>query len=107
MRYFRLGAFAGLASLCTACQDDRGPVSVRSHDPDLKIVAIKRDLACPNHEQLAQLVEDLESDDPAIRFYSIQALQRVTRDDFGYLFYQDEDRRKPAVKKWQEWMKFK
>ena len=101
-----LTALGGLVFI-VGCQDYRGPVSIHSNDPDLHVVAIKRDQACPNHEDLVQMVEDLNDDDPAIRFYAIQSLQRVTHDDFGYRFYEDEDQRVPSLKRWQAWMKAK
>ncbi len=99
-----VGVALTLVTLC-GCQDNRGPVSVHSHDPDLEILAIKRDHSCPTHDELAQIVADLSNDDPAIRFYAIQCLERITHDDFGYRFYEDDDHRGPAVKRWQDWMK--
>ncbi len=89
---------------CTGCVP-RGPVSIHSDDPDLKINAIQRDVSRNDQSDLATMVADLDSDDPAVRFYSIQALHRLTHDDFGYRYYQDEQERAPFVKRWKDWLK--
>src|SRR5207253_2825000 len=67
-------------------------------DPSGMIPAIKQ--AARSHDQRAvpYLVKDLESDDPAVRFYAIEALRRITGQDFGYVYYGDEDAREPALK---------
>lgn len=87
------------------CQDPRGPVSINSDDPDLKIQAMKQDVTHCNRADIPKLVSSLQSDDPAIRFYAVQALRRITNDDFGYRFYEDDDQRAPATARWQAWLK--
>jgi hypothetical protein len=91
--------------IVTGCQDPRGPVSINSDDPDLKIQAIKQDAIHENRADSPRLVAALQSDDAAIRFYAIQALRRITHDDFGYRFYEDDDQRAPATARWQAWLK--
>ena len=86
------------------CQAPRGPVSIHSDDPDLKIQAMKRDAAERNPTDNPTLVRDLDSDDAAIRFYAVNTLRQVTGDDFGYRFYDDADVRKPAVARWRAWL---
>ena len=52
-----------------------------------------------------QLVRDLDSDDPAVRFYTIQALRELTGQDFGYDYTDDdEEERKPAIGQWRAWL---
>lgn len=92
-------------SLCAGCQDPRGPVSVKSDDPDLQIVAMQRDVSQNNRHDIPTMVEDLQSDDPAIRFYAIQGLRRLTHDDFGYHYYASDEDRAPALLLWQKWLK--
>jgi hypothetical protein len=67
--------------------------------PAIKKAARKRDRAAAK-----QLVADLESDDPAVRFYAINGLQRITGERFGYDYYADEQKRQPAVRRWNEWL---
>lgn len=51
-----------------------------------------------------QLVKDLESDDPAVRFYSIGALERLTGQTYGYQYFMDEEKRAESVSKWKAWL---
>src|SRR4051794_26011730 len=77
--------------------------SLYSNDPALKIPAM-RDLHQGNPKADAELVKDLDSDDPALRFYAIQTLTRLTGQSFEYRYYDDEIERLPALKRWQAWL---
>jgi len=91
------------ATLLSGCSSGFGPVSVTNPDPSGKIPAIKAAVAAQDLGVAEQLVKDLNSPDAAIRFYSIEALKRLTGDDFGYVYYQDRAQRKPAVQRWEAW----
>jgi hypothetical protein len=91
-------------ALLAGCQAPRGPVSVDSEDPDLHVLAIQRDVAEHDERDDPQLVRGLDDPDPAIRFYSIEGLRRLTGDEFGYRYYDGEDARKPAVARWRAWL---
>jgi hypothetical protein len=86
------------------CTEPRGPLSVKSQDPTLKVPAIKQDVHNRNQADVAQMVNDLSDDDPAVRFYASEGLRRLTGETFGYHYYDDEDTRKPAVKRWKQWL---
>jgi len=83
----------------------RAPVkSVSNPDPSgsipaMELAAEKRDLRA-----VPQMVKDLESDDPAIRFYAFEGLRRMTGQTFGYHYYEDEAERQPAVDRWKQWL---
>lgn len=101
----RLYALCAAILLCTSCSEPRGPLSVKSEDPTLKIPAIKQDVRHHSTADAAQLVKDLNNEDPAVRFYSIQGLHRLTGDDFGYQYFADEDHRRPSIQRWKDWLK--
>ncbi|MGH7179237.1 MAG: hypothetical protein ACREJC_17805 [Tepidisphaeraceae bacterium] len=86
------------------CSAPRGPLVVTDPDPSVKIPAIKKSVETHDTKAAAQLVKDLDSDDPAVRFYAIDALRRLTGQTFGYVYYEDEEERADAVKKWQQWL---
>ncbi|MGH7215506.1 MAG: HEAT repeat domain-containing protein [Tepidisphaeraceae bacterium] len=92
------------AGASAGCSGAPGPRTVINPDPSVKIPAIKQAVREKDRDAVRQLVKDLESDDPAVRFYAIEGLQRLTRQDFGYVFYQGEDARKPALKRWRQWV---
>jgi len=78
--------------------------SLASNDPALKIPAMKEVAREHDEKALKQLVKDLDSDDPAVRFYAIRTLKEITGESFDYRYYEDDLERLPALKRWQEWL---
>ena len=76
---------------------DRGYLPAKI--PALKSAVEQRDLSVA-----PQLVKDLESSDPAVRFYAIEGLQRLTGETFDYVYYDDRPQREAAVSKWKHWL---
>ena len=93
-----------LATLTVGCRAPRAPLTVQNPDPSIKIPAIKQAVRTNDRAAVTQLVRDLDSDDPAVRFYAIEGLQRLTGEDFGYRYYEEAGQRKPAVEQWQQWL---
>ncbi len=93
-----------MAAGAVGCQNPLGRPSVQSDNPELMIPAVKRDVMTHDERDDPQLVRDLNDPDPAIRFYAIQGLRRLTGDDFGYRYYDDEPARAPAVSRWRAWL---
>jgi hypothetical protein len=73
-------------------------------DPLNNIPAIQKAAAERNEKAVPALVSQLNNDDPAVRFYAINALQRITGQTFGYVFYDEADQRKPAIERWRQWL---
>jgi hypothetical protein len=69
-----------------------------------KIPAIKSAAETRDISAAPEMVKDLESDDPAVRFYAIEGLERLTGETFGYVYYDDELRRREAVMRWKRWL---
>ena len=101
IRTLACGVVAALAASCTA---PRPPLTVTHEDPGIKIPAIKKAVREKDKSVVPRLVEELSSDDPAVRFYAIEALEELTGETFGYQYFQDEDGRKPAIEKWKKWL---
>jgi hypothetical protein len=95
---------ATCVGLAVAGCDGHGPRSVSDPDPADKIPAIKEATRTHDQRAIPQLVADLDCDDPAVRLYSIDALQKLTGQTFGYRYYDDDEARKPAVTKWKQWL---
>ncbi len=94
---------AALASVGAGCSSG-GPRTVYNPDPTEKIPAIVRAAQARNARVVPPLVKDLDSEDPAIRFYAIRGLRDITGEEFGYRYYDDEMRRGPALEKWKKWL---
>jgi hypothetical protein len=101
-RTARMTAFA-LAAMSSSCFAPDGPKVVTSPNPSLKIPAIKASVEKKDYSALKQLIKDLESDDPAVRFYSISALERLTGQTFGYQYFAEDEKRSLPVEKWKAW----
>ncbi len=74
-------------------------------DPLENIPAMKESAAKGDVSAEKELVKNLGSDDPAERFYAIRALKQITGETFGYVFYDDEIKRLPALNRWNDWLK--
>jgi hypothetical protein len=81
-----------------------GPRTVSNPDIEQKIPAIRDASQNKDLSAAPQLVKDLESEDAAVRFYSIRGLQSLTGDTFGYRYYDTDDDRKAAVARWKAWL---
>lgn len=88
------------------CVEPAGEHSLKNPDSLVKVLVLKEMArgGRPDAKTLAQVVEELENRDPAVRFYAINALQAITGQTFGYRYYDDETVRQPAVDKWRRWL---
>lgn len=107
VRYAKVRA-AGLnlaiALIALGCSEPTGPKTVSNRNLAVKVPAIKDAVSQKDMTAAAQLVRDLENDDPAVRFYAIEGLERLTGQTLGYVYYDDTDARRPAVMKWRKWL---
>ncbi len=97
-----MGGFVG--GLLLGCTAPRGPLVVTSPDASIKIPAMKKAVAQHDFKAIGPMVMALDSDDGAVRLAAIESLRELTGHDFDYRFYDDEDQRKPALKRWQQWI---
>ena len=95
---------AVVVALVAGCTAPRPPLVVTDPDPSVKIPAFKKAVRTKDRGAVRQLVKDLESDDPAVRFYAIGALERMTGQQFGYRYYDGETGRAAAVGRWHDWL---
>jgi hypothetical protein len=97
-------AAAMVVCWCTGCAAPPIKPVLTDPDPSVKIPAMRQ--AVQRHDQSAIpiLIKNLENDDPAVRFYAIDALRKLTGQDFGFLYYSDDDVRRPAVERWKSWL---
>jgi hypothetical protein len=87
------------------CSEPAGPRTVDSEQLTVKIPAIKEAARSGDMTAAPQLVEDLDSDDAAVRLYAFKGLRELADGEtYGYVYYADYERRRPAVAKWQHWL---
>jgi hypothetical protein len=95
---------AGGVLFANGCVGGRPRPFIGSTDPAAKIPGIKQAAQSADRTKLAQLVAELASDDPAVRLYAIEALDRMTGQRFGFVYYADDEHRRPAIEQWQAWL---
>jgi len=76
-----------------------------SAQPAAKLYAIRRAGAARNSDAVPKLIEQLDSDDPAVRMFAIEALARITGERRGYGPYAPPYERDMAVARWVDWYK--
>jgi hypothetical protein len=94
-----------LAFSTLACRGTLPTPNVAAEEPEARIPGIKHAAESRDRSSLPELIESLNDDDPAVRMFAIVALEKFSGDRFGYEYYLDEDRRKPAIARWREWLK--
>jgi hypothetical protein len=87
------------------CSGRTGPRGLASEDSAEKIPAIKQAGDRRDKRVVPQLVKELSNDDPAVRFYAIEALERITGQTLDYRYFDDYEKRQPAIVRWQNWLK--
>ena len=91
---------------CGSSRLDRRWELADLEDPDLpvRIMAVK--WAGDNEliEAAPYLVNNLQNEDKALRFYSIQALRRITGRDCGYDYKASPRSRAQALECWQDFL---
>lgn len=86
-----------------ACQPQRAyHRGFNSADPASKLHAIRQAGSADDHAAIPALIEQLDSDDPAVRMLAITALERITGTRRGYDPYAPRSEREPTVNAWTE-----
>lgn len=95
---------AVLAGCGNSFKRDVGLADLDSRNPAVRIMAVK--WAGDNKVSAAvpRLVDFLEDEDPSVRFYAIEGLQRITGTDEGYDYKAGVQQRAAAVKRWREFV---
>lgn len=101
----RAGLILILAVSALACRGTRPKPDVAAREIDAKIPGMKHAGQTHDRSALPGLIDSLNDDDPAVRFFAIAALEKFSGDRFGYEYYLDEEQRKPSIARWREWLK--
>lgn len=69
-------------------------------DPGSKLYAITRAGQRQDASAIPNLIQQLDSDDAAVRMYAIGALHRITGERKGYVYYAPQTDRDAAIERW-------
>jgi len=95
---------AGFVAAPIACSPP--PVSEGGFDsiqPAAKLYAIHAAGSTGDRSAVPRLIEQLDSDDPAVRMFAIEALERLTGQRLGYRAYDPPHRRAVSTERWRQW----
>ncbi len=92
----------GAALLAGSCGPSATEARFDSANPAARLYAIERAARAGDITAAANIVEQLDSDDPAVRLLAIAALERLTGETYGYLHYDPPHMRRPAIRRWVE-----
>jgi len=71
-----------------------------SADPQSKLYAIVRAGERKDESAIPHLIQQLESDDQAVRMYAIHSLEQITGQRQGYVYYAPQPQRDAAINRW-------
>lgn len=94
-----------LPLLCGRCAPPASTGGFHSPDPASKLYAIRNAGESGDPQYIPELVEQLDDDDPAVRLFAINALERITGQRLGYNPYADEGGRRDAIEAWVDAVK--
>jgi hypothetical protein len=78
--------------------------SFHSDDVNERILAIRQAADAKDPSTVPLLVDRLEDEDEAVRFFAILALDRITGQRFGYDYGHSAGRRAAAVERWRAYV---
>lgn len=93
---------AGLWTTLAACAP-RSTASFDAPDPNARLKAIVAAAEEGDRRAIPRLIEQLDADDPAIRLFSIRALERLTGETHGFDHAGPYWERREAIGRWREW----
>ena len=80
------------------------PESFNSFLPEERILAAKHAAEIHDRGVIPLLVDRLEDDDPAVRLFTILALEKLTGTRLGYDYRSDDLQRARAAQRWRRYL---
>lgn len=101
MRWWGLGILASFMVLtASGCGPRASAGGFDSANPAARLYAIQQAAKARDRSAIPRLIEQLDSDDPAICLWAIYALETITGERMGYNPYASAEIRKPAIDTW-------
>jgi hypothetical protein len=101
LRAMKVAALMLLAVTAHGCAPSASRGGFDSGNPAARLYAIEHAARTNDRTAIPRLVEELESDDPAVRFLAISTLHRLTGETHGYRDFDPPPVRAEAVERWR------
>lgn len=92
-----------LPALLCACTLPQKRAGFQSVDPSERTLAIAQAARDKDPATVPELIEELDSADPAVRMMAIGALRRITGETMGYDHAAPRAERNLAIERWIAW----
>lgn len=86
--------------LMQACGPSATEGGFESANPAARMYAIEQAARAGDRSAVRDLIEQLDSDDPGVRFLAISALERLSGETYGYRHYDPAVDRRDAIGRW-------
>lgn len=105
-RWVRFAVAAAVVTTAPACRTEgpRPTNPIQSRFTAERIAAARSAALRGETHRVAHLVDRLEDEDPAVRFASLLALERLTGQRMGYHYGDPPERRAEAVARWRRYV---
>jgi HEAT repeat protein len=90
-----------LVLLPSACAPSATEGGFDSPNPAARMYAIEIAARDGDQQAVKQIIESLDSDDPAVRLLAISTLERLTGETYGYRQYDPPLQRREAIDRWK------
>ncbi len=88
-----------------ACSSPSQQTGFDSDDPSARTRALRQAVKNNDRSAIPNMIEMLDSPDPAHRLLAIGALQRMTGQTLDYDYAAPDYKRDPAIRRWIAWWK--
>ena len=95
----------GLAGCNGQAQAGSMLAGLQSENPSVRIHACVQAANAADKRALPLLVERLEDTSGDVRFSAFMALKKITGQSLGYRWYDGEQARAEAVRRWRDWLR--
>lgn len=105
-RRFWIGAIMAAVCLCGACAQNPSDLRVQleSFDPAQRAQAAVTIADRGDDSLVPALVDRLDDEDAAVRFYVTLALERLTSTRLGYNYAAPPEQRRQAIERWRAYV---
>jgi len=92
------------AAMAGGCTQDPVEADLRGTDASSRIPALVKAGGTDEPKTVADLVHALLDEDPAVRLFAIQSLNKRFGQTLGYRYYASVDERQAGVDRWRQWL---
>jgi hypothetical protein len=105
--YFGMQVRQGIVIVLLVCLGGcfpREDPKIGAVEPSANIAGMEKAARQKDRSAVPALVAQLDDSDPAIRFYTIEALRSITGQTLDYRYYDEVEQRAPAIQRWKDWL---